>query len=464
MKKWQCAVLALTMLVLLVGCTGNEKQASETGTKTFAEWSEYEAFANVPALITEHTRISQAHDAGGENYVIDVSSTNKEDYENYLKLLESEGFEKYVDNGENGLDNRVYTATYTKDNLVLTVNYIASISKVYISVSENQALSEHLFYKEEYVSDNIEGKKTTLSMMEMYDFGNSFVIQLKNGHFIISDGGVQQDMIYLLEYLEKLAPEGQKPVVDAWFISHAHSDHNGALASLTSDTDLLQRIYIDGIYLSMPNNEALAAVNSTNMMKNMMMIQTLPSFAKASDGSNTKLYRPQTGQKYYFCDVVVDIMHTQEQLPTEDYANMDLNDSSMWTMFHIDKQKFMLSGDADKGSMSIVMRTYPKEYFAMDIYASFHHNLNNWLPFLELCTVKTTLFTTSGTEPQNKAAGEINGAGANAWLMKNSLDYYSWEDGGKVLTFPYKVGTAKSLPMQEWIYHASRERTFSQSK
>ena len=75
MKKWQCAVLALTMLVLLVGCTGNEKKSSETGTKTFAEWSEYEAFANVPALITEHTRISQAHDAGGENYVIDVSST-----------------------------------------------------------------------------------------------------------------------------------------------------------------------------------------------------------------------------------------------------------------------------------------------------------------------------------------------------------------------------------------------------
>ena len=174
MKKWQIVILTLIIVFLFVGCGSTDNKASNQEGKTFAEWSEYEVFANVPALITDHTRISQAHDAGGKNYVIDVSSANKEDYETYLKLLETEGFEKYVDNGEIGLDNRVFTATYTKEETVLTVNYIESISKVFISASENQKLSEHLFYKEEYISGNIEGKKTTLSMLEMYDFGNSF--------------------------------------------------------------------------------------------------------------------------------------------------------------------------------------------------------------------------------------------------------------------------------------------------
>ena len=78
---------------------------------------------------------------------------------------------------------------------------------------------------------------------------------------------------------------------------------------------------------------------------------------------------------------------------------------------------------------------------------------------MEYCEIKTTLFTTSGTESQNKAAGEINSVGSNAYLKETSVDYYSWEDGGKVLTFPYELGTAKSLPMQEWEYHAERDRT-----
>ena len=83
---------------------------------------------------------------------------------------------------------------------------------------------------------------------------------------------------------------------------------------------------------------------------------------------------------------------------------------------------------------------------------------------MEYCEIKTTLFTTNGTESQNKSVGEINSVGSNAWLKENSVDYYSWEDGGKVLTFPYKKGTAKSLPIQEWTHHANRVQTFSQTK
>lgn len=479
MKKKTTVILLLSMMFVLFAAAGllifylhqenlynNPKvqTLNEVGLQTFADQTDNEVFQDIPLYAAEGVKMTDPKDRGDNVYMVTVNGTNKAQYEAYLQTLKDAGFTFFADNGEKGIAESVFTASFTKKDLTVTVTYVANDETVYLTSSNKMNLSEHLIYKDEYQANNVDGMKNTLHMLELYDYGNSFVFQLKNGHFIVSDGGSSNDIQYLIDYLESLTPNGEKPIIEAWFISHAHGDHNGALASLTSDTDLLQRIYIDGIYLSMPNNEALAAVNSTNMMKNMMMIQTLPSFAKASDGSNTKLYRPQTGQKYYFCDVVIDIMHTQEQLPTEDYANMDLNDSSMWTMFHIDEQKFMLSGDADKGSMSIVMRTYPKEYFEMDIYASFHHNLNNWLPFLELCTVKTTLFTTSGTEPQNKAAGEINGAGANAWLMKNSLDYYSWEDGGKVLTFPYKVGTARSLPMQQWTYHASRERTFSQSK
>lgn len=471
MKKNIMPLLLSCMAFVLLGVVGavgfflykenqNNNPKTQTtncvGMQTFADVTKVEEFQQLPLYKGEGVKLTEPLDRGENVYMVTVNGTNKKEYDDYLQMLQKAGFTFYADNGEEGIDKSVYTASFTKDKLTVTVIYVANEEVTYITSSQKMELSPHLIYKDEYVSNNVEGIKNTVSMLELYDYGNSFVFQLKNGHFIVSDGGTSKDLPYLLDYLESMAPEGEKPVVEAWFITHAHGDHQGALAGMASDTSTLNRIYIDGIYMSVPSDEALSAVNQYTAKTSIMMIQTLPSFAKASDGSYTKLYRPQTGQKYYFGDIVIDILHTQEQLVTQDYANLDLNDSSIWSLFHIDGQKFLLSGDADRGSMRVVMKNYNQDYMEFDIYASFHHNLNNWFPFLEWVTIKTTLFTTSGTEAQNKATGEINSVGANDWLKENSLDYYSWEDGGIVLTFPYEIGTAKTLPKCEWKYHPNK--------
>ena len=472
MKKNKTVILLLSMAVVLLGVTGvmgfylyqenqlnnpKKQTMNEAGLQTFADLTEVEQFQNIPVYDAEGVKLAEPEDRGDDVYMVTVNGTSKEHYESYLQTLQEAGFTFFADNGEDGIDKCVYTTSFTGQGLTVTVTYMVNEETVYITSSARMELSPRLIDKEEYRANVIAGMQNTLYMYELYEYGNSFVIQLKNGHFIVNDGGTKDDIKYLIEYLEELAPNGEKPVVEAWFISHAHGDHQGALASMTQEPSLLNRIYIEGIYMSMPSDEAFTAVNQLSSKTTMMMIQTLPTMAKASDGSNTKMYRPQTGQKYYFCDVVIEIMHTQEQLVTQDYANLDLNDSSTWMMYYMDGQKFLLSGDADKGSMRVVMKNYNPEYLKLDVYASFHHNLNNWFPFLEMCEIKTTLFTTSGTESQNKATGEINSVGSNAWLKEHSLDYYSWEDGGKVLTFPYKIGTAKNIPKQEWKYHPAKE-------
>lgn len=478
MKKRSTVIMLLSMVVILLGLggflcvylyqentTNNPKvpTLNEAGLQTFADMTEVEQFQNIPLYVAEGVKMTEPKDRGDNVYMVTVNGTNKEQYESYLQTLKDAGFTFFADNGEDGMDQSIYTSSFTGEGVTVTVTYYAKEETVYITSSAQMELSPRLIDKEEYRANMIEGMQNTLYMFELYDYGNSFVIQLKNGHFIVNDGGTKDDTVYLIEALEQYAPNGEKPVVEAWFISHAHGDHQGALASMASDASLLNQVYIDGIYMSMPSDEAFNAVNSLSSKTAMMMIQTLPTMAKASDGSNTKIYRPQSGQRYYFCDVVVDIMHTQENLVTQDYANLDLNDSSLWTMYNMDGQKFLHAADADKGSMRVVMKNFSQDYMKLDVYASFHHNLNNWMPFMEYCEIKTTLFTTNGTESQNQSVGEINSVGSNAWLKENSVDYYSWEDGGKVLTFPYKQGTAKSLPIQEWTHHANRVQTFSQT-
>ena len=455
MKKGKYIIIGLILLLLLTGTAlliliGMGNRAEKPGERTFAEWSEYEVFENVPALITEHTRISQAHDAGGESYIIEVSSAAKEDYKNYLSLLEDCGFKKYVDNGKNGLDNRVFTATYTKELLVLTVSYIDSISKVFVSACENQPLSEHLFYKEEYVANNIPNKKTTLSMMEMYDFGNSFVIQLKNGHFIISDGGKQQDMVYLLEYLEKLTPKGQKPVVDAWFVSHAHEDHIGCFFAVSKNLDFIKRISVEGFYFSQPNETVCKLNGDTANVKSFLMASKVFRTTKME---TTPMYRTHTGERYYFNDISVEIVFSQEIFQVENTYAKVFNDTSTWMMLHIDGQKVLMPGDADALSQASVANIYSKEYLTVDILQAFHHGYNVYNLVSDRFGFTTVIYPFFTDEFENWRTEIKEG---NKLVKENATEYFSLADGTKVLTFPYVVGSVQSEPLQTWSHHPGR--------
>lgn len=452
MKK-QHTIIFISFLIVLLGLSAalvifmarsNETANEDNRIRTFADWTDLEEFQGVPAMIVRGTGIGEATDYGAENYVIDVNGTTLTDYQNYLVTLEEAGYEKYVDNGENGLEGAVYTSTYTKNNLVLTVTHVVNIDKTYISACFDLPMSEQLFYDESYVADNIQGRQTKLHMLELYDFGNSFIIELKNGHFIINDGGMEEDTPYLFDYLEALASEGEKPVVDAWIISHAHEDHMGILQEISSDAKYCKRLYVEGFYFNEPS-DMVSNDLEPNTREKKMYVDAVADMFQTTDGKRPEVYRPQTGQRYYFNDIVIDVIHAQEQLVLEDY-NLDFNDSGTWLMYTIEGQKCLLGADGDEGGMRQIMSTYSQEYMTMDIFQALHHSSNTWNTFTDFCTTKTIL----------AADASFRDTAANNYLLEQSIEWLAWGDGTKIMTFPYEVGTAESLPNIEWIYHPLR--------
>ena len=444
-------LIGLAVTVLVMTSQGKIRTAKKSDVRTWSDWTELEVFQTVPAMVVEGTKVGDAEDYGGGMYQINISGTELSDYQAYLTLLEKNGFNKYVDNGENGLEGFVYSATYTKDNLVMTVIQMVKTYKTYITVGKDIELSPNLHYDESYLADNKEGAKTSLHLMELYDNGSSFVIQLKNGHFIMNDGGLEEDLPYLLDYLESLTPGDEKPVIDAWFISHAHGDHYGWLTELVSDMDYINRIYVESFYFSEPSEKTLMTMSATGLVRNVMMNYKM---LRTTEGSAPKMYRPQTGQRYYFNDITVDIVFTQEQLTAANHFG-DFNDSSTWQMYTIENQKFLLSGDAADGSTKAVMESYDSEYFDLDMFAVFHHGINVYGYFTEFCTTKTVLYT-------NYKCGSMYTTGVhareeeNAQLMSSAKEVLAFGDGTKVLTFPYEIGTAKTMPKIEWKYHNNK--------
>ena len=453
-KKLQITLIVAALVLLLGGGAvvafsyiKNAKLANEgEGMESFAEWFDMDYFDQVPAMKPKAGKIGDAVDYGNENYLIDVNGTTVDDYKDYLVLLEENGYKKHVDNGE-GLDNgAVLTATYVnEENLVVTVTQIKNIEKTYISINPEMPLSPNLFYDDSYVANNKEGAKTTLSLLEQFEIGNSFVIQLKNGHFIISDGGVETMLPYLLDFLEERVPAGEKPVVDAWFFTHPHDDHMGIMNGFINNPQYASRVCVNGIYYNTLGANANA--KDGGAAKNSSVIKYGSSSLKSESGKKPEIYRIQTGQRYYFNDITIDIAFTQEQILPDTYF-ADANEASTWCMLTIDGQSILMTGDADKGAMKNVMRTYSSEYLSVDILTSFHHSVNTWDTYTDYATVGTMLVTRYGMN-MNYAS--------NHHLQECVDEILSYVDGSKVLTFPYTKGTAEFIPNLTWEYHTDEQ-------
>ena len=73
-----------------------------------------------------------------------------------------------------------------------------------------------------------------------------YMIESKNHEVIIIDGGLPEDSTHVEEAI--LAKGG---IVEAWFITHAHDDHYGALVEIIKSG----KVHINNIYVSFNSSE-----------------------------------------------------------------------------------------------------------------------------------------------------------------------------------------------------------------
>lgn len=458
MKKFWLVLITFCMTAFLLTACGEESKPSEEPTEptaptfasevdghiTYAKWfPENEVMSVVPAYIKEGVQINELTDVGDGHFQVDLNNVSLEDYWAYDSFLQECGWTEAVNNGENGLDEAVYSASLQKAEYTVTLTYIASLRKMYCANS-TMGLSRYLFKDEEAIAKNPAGAQNKLYMRELYDFGNSYVFQLKSGHFFVNDGGNYEDGENLLKLLESLTPEGQIPVIDVMFITHAHGDHAGFLAGFFEADENIERVRINEVWYSEPSERFMNATNSES--DKVRYIHMLTYSFLNEDGGFCELYRPQTGQRYYLNDIVAEVILTQEQLPLEDISG-DFNDSSTWFRYTIEGQTLLFGGDGDWGGMMKIMQFYRSEFISCDIFHILHHGYNTWDVFSEFCKCRIAI----DSAPTMKT--DSNGGAANKKLQPLVEEWINWGKGTQVLTFPYQVGTAVTLPhIPEYIH------------
>ena len=454
-------LLTGVFLVVFLGGTSEDKDEKKLNLAMFSAYTECEVFQDIPAIESESGKISEAEDYGNGDFVINVSGTTQDEYKKYLSTLEDFGFKKHSDNGQDAMEGYVLEAAYTKDNITLVISHAISQEHTYISASYDSPLSKYLIYDEDALKGVDAEAKTKVHMLELHNLGNSFIIQLKNGHFVVHDGGQDIDTPYFYDYLEGLTPGDEKPVIEGWFISHSHGDHAGVISQVSKEAKYADRVFVESIYYTEPSKATITSIaSSMDQQGNFVMTRIAGSY-KTQSGEATKLYRMHLGQRYYFCDIAIDVALTVEQIPVDTYYSADWNDTSTWLMNHIEGQRFLIAGDSNHTGQRLAISMYDKAYFDLDVFAVIHHGINVYDYFVDYCTNKTVLYTSTRAgsiwNDDRPTAARLD---ENEKLRQSSEEYLTRGDGTLVLTFPYKVGTCEIMEPCDWRYDYGIQKPF----
>ena len=107
---------------------------------------------------------------------------------------------------------------------------------VHVDVSETMGTTRVIVSPEDDLfvgaGDTSADGAVTMTLMNMdylsqsaQNNGYGFIITLADGGFLIYDGGWRTETDGLWEYLRSHTPEGVKPRVEGWILTHSHGDH-----------------------------------------------------------------------------------------------------------------------------------------------------------------------------------------------------------------------------------------------
>ena len=192
--------------------------------------------------------------------------------------------------------------------------------------------------------------------------GMSYVLQLRDGKFIVIDGGydTKEDADSIYRILSENKPaDHEKPIVAAWFVTHLHIDHVGVIRSFANNHK--DEVKVEGFYYNFPY------VNISDIWpsNNKSWEERMAGFEGAT------LYRKlHSGMQFAFSGATVTVLCTFEDVYPLSFNSG--NDTS--TVFKIDVagQTILFLADAEYGESDRMM-FLSAETLKADIMQYAHH-------------------------------------------------------------------------------------------
>ena len=195
------------------------------------------------------------------------------------------------------------------------------------------------------------GEKLFLVAEQAYSQSMGYVFTSVGGKNVVIDGGTAAEADVLENYLLRCGGKA-----DAWFITHAHSDHLSAAA------EILRRgkISVDKICFSFPSVEWLQE-------KEPAEISYIQAFFNAVEEKNISVAPLSKGKEFIFDSLKIIALNDSET----DYESPTINNSTVALDVKTSSSSVLFLGDMEEEAGQRLISAYPN--LKRDIVQMAHH-------------------------------------------------------------------------------------------
>ena len=197
----------------------------------------------------------------------------------------------------------------------------------------------------------------SLSLLADYDNRQmlSMVLQDKNGSLVVIDGGWDIDADHLSDVIRSKGGH-----VSAWFITHPHSDHVGALVKILNNPD--RKITIDNVYYSLADQSWYDKVESSRSVLVTDLRSALSTLPAAS------LHTVKKGDEIQVGSIKAKVLNNPYLLDVT-----SVNNSSVAYKFFLNNVSILVLGDMGPDAGKLLLEETSAADLKSDIVQMSHH-------------------------------------------------------------------------------------------
>lgn len=241
------------------------------------------------------------------------------------------------------------------------------------------------------------------------------------GKVIVIDGGNFEDGKKLENYINKYGGN-----VDAWYITHYHSDHTGAFNYIVNNTN----ISIEKVYHSL-NSRDKVEKNELSRIKDYDDYYSTLLHSKLKN----KIIELNIGQKLSIDNVKIEILG----IKNEEISNNFGNNQSVVAKFYIGETSILFLGDTGIESEEKLKNTV-KEKLKSDYVQMSHHGQSGVSEEMyklidpACCLWPTTEWIYNNDSGKGVGSGKLKTLETRKWIKNIAAKSYIAKDGDFIIT------------------------------
>ena len=284
-----------------------------------------------------------------------------EDYEGVCVFYKNDGYTVYSSNDMGGN----LATTLVKDEAMAHVYWHSKTGELNIVTSATAGASLPVANPE--VTDG-DYECTVVQMQDtIRENGMGYIIQLKDGSYIVYDGAYSHQADKIESYLLSNYKGEGKPIIRAWVLTHSHDDHTPTFSTLSNRAD---KFVVENIIVAPMNDEVYAPRNN----EEKYLPTTFYTDAAKFEGAN--IVFAHTGMTFKFCNLNMEIIYSPESYykTTTDLGNF--NNTSIVSRLYDDDYSALFNADVGIEGSTIIENLYGR-YIESDMCQISHHGVED---------------------------------------------------------------------------------------